>query len=131
MLKHQFRDPDLASLAAIADRVSAYMAFTPTQTDSVIERVHTPAFLQGVSLNFKRPDLIADRVAPRKRVDKQTNYYHVFGKDAYNTYDSTWAPGAIPNVIKTEMSKDQYFAQIRKLRHALARCGARQLGSGL
>jgi hypothetical protein len=119
MLKHQFRDPALASLAAMAERVSAYMAFLPSTTDGVIERVHTPAFLQGVAVNFKKPDLIADRVAPRKRVDKQTNYYHVFGKDAYNTYDSTWAPGAIPNVIKTEMSKDQYFAQIRKLRHPL------------
>lgn len=87
--------------------------------DTLIERVHTPAFLQGVALNFKGPQLVADIVAPRTRVGKQSNKYRRFGKDILVEYDSTWAAGAIPNGIKTELSEDTYFAQQRKLRHML------------
>ena len=86
---------------------------------NLIERVHTPAFLQGIALNFPTPQLIADRVAPRRRVNKQSDKYRKFGKDALYQYESTWAPGAIPNAIKTELSEDQYFAELRKLRHQL------------
>lgn len=87
--------------------------------DNVIERVHTPAFLQGVAMRFRGPQLIADQIAPRVHVGKQSNKYRKFGKDSMYEVESTWAPGAIPNAIKTEMSEDSYYAAIRKLRHPL------------
>lgn len=86
---------------------------------NLIERVHTPAFLQGIALRFASPQLVADRLAPRRRVNKQSDKYRKFGKDALYQYEASWAPGAIPNAIKTEFSEDSYFAMIRKLRHQL------------
>lgn len=85
----------------------------------LVERAHTPAFLQGVALGFRAPQMVADLVAPRLRVGKQSDKYRKFGKDGFYEHDATWAPGAIPNVIKTEWSEDTFFAELRKLRHPL------------
>lgn len=86
---------------------------------NLIERVHTPAFLQGIALGFPTPLFLADRLAPRTPVTKQSDKYRKFGKDGMYQYEATWAPGSIPNAIKSELSDDSYFAQIRKLRHPL------------
>lgn len=87
---------------------------------NLIERVHTVGFLTDLALRFPTPQFLADRLAPRVKVKKQTDKYRKFGKDAfYQPGDNTWAPGAIPNAIRTELSEDTYFAQARKLRHAL------------
>lgn len=86
---------------------------------NTVERAHTPAFLQGVALGFRTPQMIADVVAPRLRVGKQSDKYRKWGKDGFYEADATWAPGAIPNIIKTEWSEDQFFAELRKLRHPL------------
>lgn len=87
--------------------------------DSLIERVHLPQFLTDLALRFPTPDFLADTLSPRMVVSKQSNKYRKFGKDRMYQYDSTWSPGAIPNAIRTEMSSDLYFAEERKLRHAL------------
>lgn len=88
--------------------------------NNLIERVHTVGFLTDLALRFPTPQLLADRLAPRVRVRKQSDKYRKFGKDAfYNVGDNSWAPGSIPNAIRTELSEDQYFAIPRKLRHAL------------
>lgn len=87
---------------------------------NLIERVHSVGFLTELALRFPTPMLLADRLAPRVRVKKQSDKYRKFGKDAfYNPGDNTWAPGAIPNAIRSELSEDQYFALGRKLRHPL------------
>lgn len=87
---------------------------------NLIERVHTVGFLTDLALRFPTPQLLADRLAPRVRVRKQTDKYRKFGKDAfYQPGDNIWAPGSIPNAIRTELSEDQYYALPRKLRHAL------------
>jgi hypothetical protein len=88
--------------------------------NNLIERVHSVGFLTDLALRFPTPQLLADRLAPRVPVRKQTDKYRKFGKDAfYQPGDNTWAPGAIPNAIRTELSEDQYFALPRKLRHPL------------
>lgn len=87
---------------------------------NLIERVHTVGFLTDLALRFPTPQLLADRLAPRVKVRKQTDKYRKFGKDAfYNPGDNTWAPGSIPNAIRTELSEDTYYALPRKLRHQL------------
>jgi len=86
---------------------------------NLVERVHTPVFLQGIALGFQTPQFLADRLAPRVTVAKQSDKYRKFGKDGMYQYESTWSPGAIPNAIKSEISDDTFFAKIRKLRHQL------------
>lgn len=87
--------------------------------DSLIERVHQPAFLTDFALRYPTPEFLADILSPRIAVKKQSNKYRKFGKDTFYQVDSTWSPGAIPNAIRTELSSDLYFAEERKLRHAL------------
>jgi hypothetical protein len=87
--------------------------------DNLIERVHQPAFLTDLALRFPTPEFLADILSPRKTVRKQSNKYRKFGKDTMYQVDSTWAPGAIPNAVRTELSTDTYFAEERKLRHPL------------
>jgi hypothetical protein len=86
-----------------------------------VTRVHTPAFLQNVSLGFEMPDinLIADRVSPRVPVNKQSNKYRVWGRNMLQVHESRWAPGTIPNAIEMRWSEDTYFAELRKLRTLL------------
>jgi hypothetical protein len=87
--------------------------------DNLIERVHQPSFLTDLALRYPTPEFLADTLSPRKSVPKQSNKYRKFGKDTFYQVDSTWAPGSIPNAVRTEISSDTYFAEERKLRHPL------------
>jgi hypothetical protein len=97
----------------------------------VVSRVHTPAFLQNVSLGFTPKDLIADKVAPRITVNAQSNKYRVFGKNQMLVHESRWVPGTIPNAIQTRWSEGTYFAELRKLRTPLLDTEVRNADSDL
>lgn len=84
-----------------------------------VNRVHTPVFLQNVSLGFRNREMIADRVAPRITVGKQSDKYRVWGRRGMLIHESRWHPGAIPNAIELRWSEDTYYAEIRKLRTLL------------
>jgi hypothetical protein len=84
-----------------------------------ITRVHTPDFMQNVSLGFRNRELVADKVAPRITVNAQSNKYRVFGKNQNLTAEARWFPGTIPNAIETRWSEGTYFAELRKLRTLL------------
>jgi hypothetical protein len=81
-----------------------------------VDRVHTPRYLQELTVRFKQRNLIADIVSPRIKVAKQSDKYRIFGKDSMIVHESRWAPGSIPNAITVRWSEDQFFADIRKLR---------------
>jgi hypothetical protein len=81
-----------------------------------IDRVHNPAYLQPLAIKFQPRDLIADRVAPRVTVPKQSDKYRIFGKNTLLTHESRWAPGAIPNAIEVRWSESTFYVDIRKLR---------------
>jgi hypothetical protein len=81
-----------------------------------VTRVHTPAFLQTYSLGFQNREMIADRVAPRVRVGKQSDKYRIWGKNGMIAHESRWNPGAIPNAIEMRWSDSTYYADLRKLR---------------
>lgn len=83
-----------------------------------VTRVHQPAFLQNVSTGFRAPGMIADRVAPRVPVKKQSDKYRVWGKNMFQNRKggTKWAPGTVPNAIGFRWSDDTYFAEGHKLR---------------
>jgi hypothetical protein len=81
-----------------------------------VDRVHTPRYLQDLTVRFKPRNLIADIVAPRVKVPKQSDKYRIFGKNTWMTHETRWAPGAIPNAIEIRWSEDTFYADIRKLR---------------
>jgi hypothetical protein len=81
-----------------------------------VNRVHTPAFLQTFSLGFQPRGMIADRVAPRVKVGKQSDKYRKWGKNGLLIAEARWHPGTIPNAIEMRWSEDTYYANINKLR---------------
>lgn len=81
-----------------------------------LARVHTPVYLQRLTLGFSNREYIADRVNPRVPVGKQSDKYRIWGKNRLIVHKADWAPGAIPNAIETRWSEDTYYATIRKLR---------------
>lgn len=81
-----------------------------------VDRVHTPQYLQQLAIKFNPRDLIADKVAPRIRVPKQSDKYRIFGKNQLITHESRWAPGAIPNALEMRWSEAPFYVDIRKLR---------------
>lgn len=87
--------------------------------DNVTSAVSIPAYLQGISLGFNAPGLLADRLSPRIPVAFQSAIYRVWGRDIFLEREATWAPGTIPNAITMGMSKDTYLAEGRKLRTPL------------
>lgn len=88
-------------------------------TSDRVTRVHTPAFLQSVSLGFTQRDLVADRVAPIIPVGKQSNKYRKWGKNGLVVQEATWSPGTEPNQVLMRWSEDTYYAPERKLRTPL------------
>jgi hypothetical protein len=88
-------------------------------TNDRVSRVHAPAYLQSFSLGFRNREMIADRVSPRIRVGKQSDKYRVFGKQGLQVHESRWAPGTVPNEIRTRWSEASYFADERKLRTSI------------
>lgn len=96
-----------------------------------VTRVHTPAFLQRVSLGFRNRELVADRVAPRITVGNQSDKYRVWGKNTLIVHKADWAPGTIPNEITARWSEDQFYAGLRKLRIALLDTEVRNADSDL
>jgi hypothetical protein len=80
-----------------------------------VTRVHTPRYLQPLALGSSR-ETVADRVAPRIPVPKQSDKYRIFGKNTMLVHESRWAPGAIPNAIRRAWSEAPFYADIRKLR---------------
>lgn len=84
-----------------------------------VTRVHTPVFLQNVSLGFRNKQMIADRVAPRIPVDNQSDKYRIWGRRGMMVHEARWAPGTVPNEIELRWSEDTFFAELRKLRTLL------------
>jgi hypothetical protein len=84
-----------------------------------VTRAYTPAYLQGVSLGFTPREFIADRVAPRIVVPKQSGLFRIWGKNRNMTHESRWFPGTIPNAIEMRWSNSTYFAELRKIRTLL------------
>lgn len=81
-----------------------------------VDRVHTPTYLQPLALKLKPRGLIADIVAPRVAVPKQSDKYRIFGKNTMLVHESRWAPGTIPNAITVRWSEAPFYVDIRKLR---------------
>jgi hypothetical protein len=81
-----------------------------------VDRVHTPMYLQQLALRFTARDMVADKVAPRVKVPKQSDKYRIFGKNTQLVHESRWAPGAIPNAITVRWSESPFYVDIRKLR---------------
>lgn len=96
-----------------------------------VTRVHTPVFLQNVSLGFRNKQMIADRVAPRIPVAKQSDKYRIWGRRGMMVHEARWHPGAIPNAIELRWSEDQFYADIRKLRTPLLDTEVRNADSDL
>lgn len=84
-----------------------------------VTTVHTPRFLQSVSLGFSMRELIADRVAPRVTVTNQSDKYRKWGRNRWMLHETTWAPGTEPNKVTMRWSEDNYTATERKIRTEL------------
>jgi hypothetical protein len=96
-----------------------------------VTRVHTPAFLQRVSLGFQNREFSADRLNPRVPVGNQSDKYRVWGKNKLIVHKADWAPGTIPNAIEIRWSEDTFYAGIRKLRTLLLDTELRNADSDL
>lgn len=81
-----------------------------------VDRVHNPAYLQPLAIKFQPRDLIADRVAPRVVVPKQSDKYRIFGKNTLVSGETRWAPGAIPNALEIRWSESTFYVDLRKIR---------------
>lgn len=83
-----------------------------------IETVHVKATLSNVALAyFQQPGVfIGDIVSPNVRVNKQADYYYVFGKEHFNILDAKRRPGATPVEVEHTVSTDQFYCEEDSLR---------------
>lgn len=99
-----------------------------------VTRVHQQAFLQELAIKFTAPGLLADKVAPRVRVKKQSDKYRIWGKDRFvhrGANAAKWAAGSTPNEISMRFSEDSYFAELYKLRTKITDTERRNADSDL
>jgi hypothetical protein len=81
-----------------------------------VSRLHAPQYLQTLALGFTNPELVADILCPVVPVSKQSDKYRIYGKTMNIVHESRWAPGTVPNEIRSVMSEDLFYVPENKLR---------------
>jgi hypothetical protein len=81
--------------------------------------VHIDKMLSNISIGYKNEEFIGDMIFKPVSVDKQSDRYFVYGKEAFRLHDDRRAPGAVSNEINYRLSNDQYFCEGHALRHYL------------
>lgn len=78
--------------------------------------VHIDVALTNVSVGFPNNGFVGERLFPTVGVQKQSNKYYIFGREAWGTHQDLRAPGTEANEIPGyAVSTDSYFA----VEHAL------------
>lgn len=83
-----------------------------------VQQVHIDAALTNISLAYQNADFIAEQLAPRVSVRKQSDRYYVYDaeREAIRTSDDQRAPGSLAAEVDYSLSSDSYFCSD----HALA-----------
>lgn len=81
----------------------------PYQSD-----VHIDQALTTISLAFRNDGYVGDRVLPSVPVDKRSNVYFIYGKEAFHATDDLVRPGSVAPEMERSLSRDYYVAE----RHA-------------
>jgi hypothetical protein len=78
--------------------------------------IHVDVALTNVSVGYPNNNLVGDNLVPRVNVQKQSNFYYVFGREAWGTHPDLRGPGTQANEIPgLAVAKQNYFA----VEHAL------------
>jgi hypothetical protein len=82
--------------------------------------VHIDVALTNLSIGYPNNEFVGNRLFPSVPVQKQSNKYYIFGREAWSTHLDLRAPGTKANEIPGyEVSTDQYFAQEHALQIAV------------
>lgn len=78
-----------------------------------LETVHVKAILSNVALAyFQDPGVfIADTVSPNVPVNKQADYYYIFGREHFSIIDAKRRPGDTPVEVEHTVSTDQFYCE--------------------
>lgn len=71
--------------------------------------VHIQQALNDISIKYTNAETIWRDVMPVKKVDKRSDKYYIYDKaNAFQQFDDTLAPNAIPNEAQWKLSSDNY-----------------------
>jgi len=85
-----------------------------------ISQVHLDKALTNVSIQYRNPAMIADRIFPMFPVGNKSDKYFIFDKTRFRVVDDQRAPGAEANeVFGWNLSTDNYNAEGHALRDAI------------
>ncbi len=78
-----------------------------------ISQVHVDVALTNLSVAYRNPAFVADRLAPVIHVRKQSDKYFVYDpeREAFRTSDDRRAPGAEANEVDFALSADSYACE--------------------
>ncbi len=76
--------------------------------------VHIDQALTTLSISYKNPDLIYERVMPSIPVDKRSDLYFIYGREQFRKLDDLVRPGSVSPEWERTISRDSYNAE----RHA-------------
>lgn len=81
---------------------------------------HIDVALTNFSKGYRQNELIADVLAPRVPVAKQSGKYWIFGQEDKELTEQTLrAPGAVPQESRMSLSSDSYFCDSHALQDVL------------
>jgi hypothetical protein len=82
--------------------------------------VHIDIALTNISVGYPNNEFVGERLFPSVGVQKQSNKYYIFGREAWSTHPDLRSPGARANEIPGYLvSTDSYFAQEHALQIAV------------
>ena len=92
------------------------MVYNPTGSVNV----HIDQVLTQISLGWPNNGLVGEQLFPTVGVNKQSDKYYVFGREAWLVENDVRAPGTQANeVTGLTLSTDTYYAQEHSLQHAV------------
>jgi hypothetical protein len=82
--------------------------------------IHIDVALTNISVGFPNNEFVGNRLFPQVTVQKQSNKYYIFGREAWSTHLDVRAPGTEANEIPGYVvSTDSYFAVEHSLQIAV------------
>jgi len=86
-----------------------------------VQQVHVDAALTNLSVAYRNNEFVAEQIAPRVQVRKQSDRYYIYDSDreSMRVADDYRAPGSLANEVDFALSTDSYYCEDHALSSAV------------
>jgi len=86
-----------------------------------VQQVHVDAAMTNLSVAYRNNDFVAEQIAPRVQVRKQSDRYYIYDseRESMRVANDYRAPGSLANEVDFALSTDSYYCEDHALSSAV------------